>query len=385
MLNKTKKYEIDFALIMLWIIQIYVIFSNNFIFTSKSRVGDRIGISTVEVFGKMYIYLIIISILHLFLLMLYFKDKYRVGFLINCLEAFSLCFVLFVSVIYADSVINSGNKLRISLSLGFFLYLFSGYFTIIKCNNFIKNRYLKFIITIIPFVFTFVLFNLGRLDNLSVMVEYNNRKQQFNIEMLKHFLMSTAVVISGILVGVPLGLLSYRNQKLGKFINTILNTAESIPTMALISLLMIPLAFLNNNISFLKEMGISGIGASPVFIALFLYALYHIVNTTYGGLSSIEKSYIEISKGMGMTNSQIFWKVQFPMILPTLISGIRVASISTIIGVTIGSYVGFGGLGMFILQGANGFAIDIIILVIIPILFVVFLIDFALSKLASIF
>lgn len=380
MSENTKKYRPDYALVMLSLVQVWVLFSGNFIFTAKSRVGARIGVSTQGVFGSLYIYFVLVVIVEFIFMLLYFRNRKAFAIPASLLEALSLCFVMFISATYANGLIEQGEKLRISLSVGFYVYLFVCYFKMIKYNDEVGAKVFKILSILLPFAFIAVLLSMGFLDNLSVVVEYNNKKQQFNTEMLKHFLMSLSVVITGVLVGVPLGLLSYRKPRVGRALNTFLNTAESIPAMALISLLMIPLAFLNNNFEFIKQMGISGIGASPVFIALTLYALYHIVSTTYGGLTSIEKSYIMISEGMGMTNRQICWKVQLPMILPTLISGVRVAAVSTIIGVTIGSYVGFGGLGMFVLQGANGFAIDIIILVTIPILIVVYSTDFLLKK-----
>ena len=69
--------------------------------------------------------------------------------------------------------------------------------------------------------------------------------------------------------------------------------------------------------------------------------------------------------------------------MPIIISGIRVSLTSTILGVTIGSYIGYGGLGKFILQGLNGFAIDIVMLGTLPIMGMVFLFDFILKKLVD--
>ena len=161
---------------------------------------------------------------------------------------------------------------------------------------------------------------------------------------------------------------------------SLLGTFESVPALALISIMMFPLAFLSNNISVLKKWGISGIGAAPVFLALLVYALFQIVNTVYGALNMLDKNYIEAARGMGMTSRQIFTKVELPLILPIIISGIRVALVSTILGVIIGAYVGFGGLGMFIVQGTAGFAIDIVLLVTIPIMLMIFVFDYTLKS-----
>jgi osmoprotectant transport system permease protein len=101
----------------------------------------------------------------------------------------------------------------------------------------------------------------------------------------------------------------------------------------------------------------------------------------YGALKVVDKQYIDAARGMGMTTLQIFTKIELPIILPVIISGIRVSLTATILGVTIGSYIGYGGLGKFILQGLNGFAIDIVMMGTIPIMGLVFLFDFILKKL----
>ena len=93
-----------------------------------------------------------------------------------------------------------------------------------------------------------------------------------------------------------------------------------------------------------------------------------------------EVCHVDAAKGMGMTTIQIFTKVELPIILPVILSGIRVSLTATILGVTIGSYIGYGGLGKFILQGLNGFAIDIVMLGTIPIMGMVLLFDFTLKK-----
>ena len=145
--------------------------------------------------------------------------------------------------------------------------------------------------------------------------------------------------------------------------------------------MMFPLSFLSNQFPFLKEHGIAGVGATPVFCALFCYSLFQIVNSMYGALKVVDKQYIDAARGMGMTTLQIFTKVELPIIMPVIISGIRVSLTATILGVTIGSYIGYGGLGKFILQGLNGFAIDIVMLGTLPIMGLVFLFDFVLKKL----
>ena len=89
---------------------------------------------------------------------------------------------------------------------------------------------------------------------------------------------------------------------------------------------------------------------------------------------------------MGMTDRMILFKVQLPMVLPVIISGIRVALISTFTAASLGTLVGFGGLGTFIAMGSNGaVALDMILLGAVPIMIMIFITDFILTKIGDVF
>ena len=86
-------------------------------------------------------------------------------------------------------------------------------------------------------------FVTGQLDGLSVMKEYATYHKEFSNYFGNHIYMSFKVVISGVIVGIPLGWVAYKFSKAGKVITTILNTIESIPSLALICVMMFPLSF----------------------------------------------------------------------------------------------------------------------------------------------
>lgn len=369
----------DFATLILGVLLIAVLFVNQFMFVGKARVGEKVGLTAGECLGANYMILLVLTILLLIFVFLK-KDNENLNFITGILA--SLCFGL--TILFCGQAVNvvqlPTSSGRISMSIGSYIYLILAYLIEVKCNELIKKTWKRFLVIFIGLAIGIVSFLANQLDGLSVTVEYFNRQSQFHQEFINHVEMSFAVVIVGIIIGIPLGWIVYKKAKVGKVISTILNTIESIPSLALICAMMFPLAFLSNNIPFLRERGISGIGATPVFFALLFYALFQITNSMYGALKVVNKQYIEVAKAMGMTNLQIFIKVELPIILPVIISGIRVALISTILGVTIGAYVGFGGLGMFILQGLNGFAIDIVLLGTLPIMAMVFTFDFLLKK-----
>ena len=95
----------------------------------------------------------------------------------------------------------------------------------------------------------------------------------------------------------------------------------------------------------------SGIGNTTAVIALTVYALLPMVRNTHTGIITINPAIVEAARGMGSTENQILWKIQLPLALPTIMSGIRSLATMTIALAGIASFVGAGGLGIAIYRG----------------------------------
>ena len=96
---------------------------------------------------------------------------------------------------------------------------------------------------------------------------------------------------------------------------------------------------------------IVGLGFTPSFIALYLYAIMPILRNTSTGLDSVDPSVLESAKGMGLTRTQELIKVQLPLAWPVMLAGIRVAALLTVGISAIATLVAGGGLGDFIKSG----------------------------------
>jgi len=94
-----------------------------------------------------------------------------------------------------------------------------------------------------------------------------------------------------------------------------------------------------------------GLGFTPSFIALYLYAIMPILRNTSTGLDSVDPSVLESAKGMGLTKWQVLIKVQLPLAWPVMLAGIRVAALLTVGISAIATLVAGGGLGDFIKSG----------------------------------
>jgi osmoprotectant transport system permease protein len=86
-------------------------------------------------------------------------------------------------------------------------------------------------------------------------------------------------------------------------------------------------------------------------IALVVLACPPLLINTYAGFRSVDRAVVEAARGMGMATSQILRKVEVPLALPVVIAGLRIASIEVIASASLASFIGAGGLGIFIQRG----------------------------------
>src|SRR5690606_29369240 len=121
---------------------------------------------------------------------------------------------------------------------------------------------------------------LGAWDDLSIMSEYRNRADSFWAEGATHLKLAFGSMIAAVLVGVPLGLICFRVPSARSAILNVLNTIQTVPSMAMFGLMIAPLAWVALNVPGASALGIRGIGAAPAFIALFLYSLLPVVANT---------------------------------------------------------------------------------------------------------
>src|SRR5699024_5049661 len=96
---------------------------------------------------------------------------------------------------------------------------------------------------------------------------------------------------------------------------------------------------------------IFGIGVKPAIIALFLYSLMPILRNTYTGLTSIDPEIIQSAEGMGYSPLQRTLKIELPLALSYIMSGIRLTTVYIISWAVLAGFIGGGGLGELILAG----------------------------------
>lgn len=140
-----------------------------------------------------------------------------------------------------------------------------------------------------------------------------------------------------LLIGIPLGILCTKSKSFETIIITIANLIQVIPSLALLAILML----------------VFGLGFKTVVVGLFLYSLLPIIRNTAVGLKEVEEDAIEAGKGVGMTAFQLLTKVKFPLSLPFILAGVRIALIIAVSVATLAPFVGGEGLGREIVSGIN--------------------------------
>lgn len=176
---------------------------------------------------------------------------------------------------------------------------------------------------------------------------------------------SAIALALGILVAIPLSVALMNYPKTANVVMSIAGMLQTIPALALLAL-MLP---------------IFGIGQLPAIVALFLYSLMPILRNTYIGLTGVNPNTVDSAKGLGMTAMQIITKVDIPLAMPVIMSGIRLSAIYVIAWSTLASYIGAGGLGDFIFNGLNLYQPDLIFGGTIPVIILALLTDYLLGKL----
>ena len=206
------------------------------------------------------------------------------------------------------------------------------------------------------------LFGSGRWDGLSVMQEYAVHADNFWQEAARHLELVVGSVAAAVAFGVPLGIACVKLPALRAVALPVLNIVQTIPSIAMYGLMMVPLELLAAHVPLAAALGIRGIGVAPALIALFLYSLLPVTASVVVGLGQIPPQTAEAAVAMGMTPGQRLRSVELPLALPVVLTGVRIVLVQNIGLATVAALIGGGGFGTFVFQGIGQSAIDLVLL-----------------------
>lgn len=153
----------------------------------------------------------------------------------------------------------------------------------------------------------------------------------------EHVTLTVVSVSLGLVLAVPLALLARRFRRLETPVVGFTGVLYTIPSLALFAVLA----------------PITGLSATTVVIGLTAYTLLVLVRNLIAGLDGVPDDVREAARGMGVGPVRMLLTVDLPLALPTILAGVRVATVSTVALVTVGVVVSHGGLGQLLFAGFN--------------------------------
>ncbi|UYQ77022.1 ABC transporter permease [Glutamicibacter sp. JL.03c] len=158
----------------------------------------------------------------------------------------------------------------------------------------------------------------------------------YTLEHLKLTVISTVIVL---LIAIPLGILLTRPslRRAAPAVRAIANFGQAAPAIGVVVLLAFWLGF----------------GAKTAIVSLVIYAILPVLSNTIVGLQQVDQRIVEAGRGIGMSLMAVLFKVELPLAVPVMLSGIRTALVLLVGTATLATFINGGGLGILITTGVN--------------------------------
>jgi osmoprotectant transport system permease protein len=192
------------------------------------------------------------------------------------------------------------------------------------------------------------------LDVFQHAVEYAaGHSDELFMALRVHLELVSVAMATAILAGVPLGVWTSRSRWVSTVVMNFINGIRVVPSIAIL-FLVIPYL---------------GLSTSSASVALIILALPPILINTDAAFRTLDPGVLEAARGMGMTPWQRLMRVEFPLALPVVITGVRTAAVEVISSATLAAFVGSGGLGIYITRGFALFDYAILMVGAVPVAF----------------
>lgn len=157
--------------------------------------------------------------------------------------------------------------------------------------------------------------------------------------LTQHLVLTVVCLVLSCLIALPVALVLGHLGKGGALAVNISNVGRAVPTFAVLVLLLLT--------------PIGQWGEGPTVVALVLFAVPPLLTNAYVGMRGVDRSVVQAARGMGMTGRQVLWRVELPLAMPLILSGVRIAAVQLVATATIAALAGGGGLGRIITAGFN--------------------------------
>lgn len=177
------------------------------------------------------------------------------------------------------------------------------------------------------------------------MLEYIlNHKTKYAALLGQHITLTLIALFICAALGVFIGMLCFRSRLFNNVATSLAGALRVVPSIATMLILM----------------PVMGTGLLPAITALAILGMPPVIINTALGLRSTDRAIVEAAEACAMSERRIFWKIRFPLALPMIITGLRIAGLSVAAGAILAAYIGAGGLGELILSGLSQYRMDML-------------------------
>ncbi|MFJ4871916.1 ABC transporter permease [Streptomyces sp. NPDC088757] len=155
----------------------------------------------------------------------------------------------------------------------------------------------------------------------------------------EHVLLTVVCLAIGCAIALPTALFLGHLGRGGGLAVNLANAGRAVPTFAVLVLLL------------LSPLG--PYGEWPTIIALVLFAVPPLLTNAYVGMRGVDPDVVRAARGTGMTGGQVLARVELPLALPMVLTGVRIAAVQLVATATVAALAGGGGLGRIITAGFN--------------------------------
>lgn len=160
----------------------------------------------------------------------------------------------------------------------------------------------------------------------------------------EHVAISGASLLIAVAIALPIGLWIGHT---GRFVKIAVNSANlwrALPSLAVIAIVLPITAAIDPQ---------AGFKIYPTVVAMIVLAVPPILVNAFTGIANVDPELVEAGRGQGMSEGQILARVELPLAVPVIVTGIRSGAVQIIATATLGAVFGFGGLGRFLVDGVS--------------------------------
>lgn len=208
------------------------------------------------------------------------------------------------------------------------------------------------------------LWHAGRLDALSVVMEFRARRDELAAALLDHLTLAVGALALAALVTGTLAL--WRRGR--GLVDLTVSGLQVVPAVALLGGLVAAASTLLSAAPALRNYGLSALGTAPALVGIAAYLLLPLWRGLQGALRAPDAASLDAARALGLTPRQILTGLRLPLGASVLLAGVRVAAVQALGLATLGALVGAGGLGTLVFDGMAQFAPDLILLGALPVM-----------------